>query len=119
MDNKLKCDAKTCAHNFNELCDASVIHVNGGNTHSGDNTFCDTYAVRSVGNYAAGLNNVNVAGSFAQAFTNKLVMDPKVYCTAMNCVYNENQVCDAAMLKIVGPDSTIPEQTECNTFYPQ
>lgn len=118
MDNKLKCDATTCVHNFNHLCGASTIQVKGGNTTDGNNTFCSTYAIKSTGNYISELGNVNLTGSVSQLFSDNQVMEPKITCNAINCKYNSNEICTAGELKIMGPSSSAPQQTECKTFHP-
>ena len=69
MDNKLKCDAVSCVHNLSHLCGAAAIEVHGGDTQVGQDTFCSTYAHRSLVNYVTEATNMNIGGAIAQATT--------------------------------------------------
>ncbi len=119
MDNKLKCDATTCVHNVSHLCGAAAITVHGGDTEVGQDTFCSTYAHRGLANYVTGAANMNIGGGLAQMVSSEDVMDPKVNCTAVNCVYNAQEVCHAGELRIEGETSEAAEQTVCETFKPR
>jgi hypothetical protein len=44
---------------------------------------------------------------------------PEVECSAVNCIYNEDRMCEANELKIIGEKSKAPNQTECITFNPE
>ena len=119
MDNKLKCDAVNCVHNFNHLCAAEEIQIQGAHTMGGRFTYCDTFHSRSLGNYVSSLTNTNFNGVLNQFFTDEQVMAPKVLCNAVNCIYNSSNECEADNLQIVSEISTTAEQTECQTFYPR
>nr|MDA8228210.1 DUF1540 domain-containing protein [Desulfitobacterium hafniense] len=101
MDNKLKCDAVQCLHNMNHLCSAEKIDVKGGDTMGGRFTFCGTFHEKNVGNYVSELGNINLNGAVAQIFSRSQAMDPKVGCSAVNCIYNHDQICSAESLKII------------------
>lgn len=119
MDNKLVCSANHCVHNMNNACGAAKVQIKGGGTQTGDNTFCHTYAERSIKNYFAGMTNTNVVGGITQILSGHQVMDPQVACDATNCTYNSNYMCGAQELKINGPSATVEQQTECQTFRPK
>lgn len=119
MDNKLKCDAASCVYNYNQLCSANQINVQGADTQSGDNTFCGTYENRGAGSFVSSLGNTNYSGAFNQVTGEKGTMNPTVLCTAKNCTYNEDEKCEADKVNILGSDSPEAKGTECQTFSPQ
>lgn len=119
MDNKLKCNATNCLYNYNSLCGAEEIHVQGGQAMAGQNTFCGTFNTRSLGNYVSALGNMNYDEAAKQMFSDHPMMEPKVLCNAVNCVHNSDQVCTADAVQIQNEVSTTAEQTECQTFYPR
>jgi hypothetical protein len=117
--NQLKCDAQNCLYNQNQLCSAEEIKVQGGDTTGGSQTFCGTFNSKSVGNYVSSLGNMNYGGAIQQMVSSGEVMEPKVFCNAVNCTYNSEQICQADHVQIQNPTSSTAEQTECQTFYPR
>ncbi len=114
----LKCEAENCLYNRNELCSAEAIEVQGGHTMGGRFTFCGTFSSKSLGNYVSSVGNMNYSGALQEVISDN-VMDPKVLCNAVNCVYNSEKVCEADFVQIQNPVSSTAEQTECQTFYPR
>lgn len=115
---KLKCKAVNCLYNYNTLCGADEIQVQGGHAMGGSLTFCGTFNTRNVGNYVSSIGNMNYDGAAKQIFSDHPAMEPKVLCNAVNCVYNADQICDADAVQIQNEVSSTAEQTECQTFKP-
>jgi len=104
---------------MNKLCSAERIQVAGGDTMGSRFTYCSTFRPRSFTNYLSEIRNINLNGAVRQLFSDRQVMDPQVACNAVNCIYNDNQVCGAEHLKIVSEVAETTEQTECQTFTPR
>lgn len=119
MSLQLKCNADHCLYNRSHLCSAETIEVQGGQTMGGDATFCGTFNSKELGNYVSSLGNMNYSGAAQQMFSGEPVMDPKVLCNAVNCVYNSEKLCQADAVQIQNEVSTTAEQTECQTFNPR
>jgi len=119
MDNKLVCSANHCVHNMNNFCGAAKVQIKGGAALNGGNTFCDTYAHRSMKNYVTEMTNMNILGGITQIFSGHQAIEPQVACDAINCTYNSNHMCSAQELKINGPGAQAEQQTECQTFRPK
>lgn len=115
---KLKCNAVNCLYNYNTLCSADEIKVQGEGAMGSSSTSCGTFNSRSLGNFVSSIGNMNYAGAAKQMFSNTR-MEPHVLCDAVNCTYNTNQICDADAVQIQNEVSTTAEQTECQTFYPR
>ncbi|WP_425801931.1 DUF1540 domain-containing protein [Desulfitobacterium sp. Sab5] len=115
---KLKCNAANCLYNYNTICSADEIKVQGGGTTSGDATFCGTFSTRGLGNYVSSITNMNYGGAAKQLLSNNR-MEPHVLCDAVNCTYNSDQICNANGIEILNDVASAAEQTECQTFYPR
>lgn len=115
---KLKCNAVNCLYNYNTVCSADEIKVQGGSTTNGDTTFCGTFSTRDLGNYVSSITNMNYGGAAKQLFGNDQ-MEPHVLCDAVNCTYNSDKICNANGIEILNDVASIAEQTECQTFYPR
>ncbi|HVJ48798.1 DUF1540 domain-containing protein [Desulfitobacterium sp.] len=116
---KLKCKAVNCLHNYNTLCGADEIQVQGGQAMGGRATFCGTFNSRNLGNYVSSMGNMNYGGAAEQVFSDHPSMEPHVLCNAVNCAYNVEQKCDADAVQIQNEVSSTAEQTECQTFFPR
>lgn len=119
MSIQLKCNAEHCLYNRNHLCSAEAIEVQGGQTQDGEATFCGTFSSKELGNYVSSLGNMNYSSAVQQMFSEEPVMDPKVLCNAVNCVYNSDKLCQADAVQIQNEVSSTAEQTECQTFNPR
>lgn len=97
----LECSVSTCVHNEDKKCCKNAIMVEGHDAVSKDATRCDSFDKRNEG----------VANEFRTP-------DPKVeiQCRAVNCVYNDNKICKATVVGVVGHTADSSEQTECATF---
>jgi hypothetical protein len=112
MDLELRCEAKKCVYNLNELCTAPEIIVRGEDTMGGRFTYCSTFALDD--NDKASLKHLNNDNNY-----NFFINSPEVECTAVNCEYNQREMCYAPHVKIVSAIATAPIQTECQTFIPR
>lgn len=119
MENRLKCHATTCMYNVERLCGADVVRVEGGDTHDGDDTFCSTYTLRDAQGLVSDAGSVRLNGFVNNTQAGPCVPEPKIECSAVNCRYNEDRLCFADELKVIGEDSKGPKQTECITFNPR
>lgn len=118
MSVQLKCDAVNCLYNRSRLCSAETIQVQGGQTMGGEATYCGTFSSKSFGNFVSSLGNMNYSEAAKQIVSGEEVMDPKVLCNAVNCVYNSDKECHADSVQIQNEVSQTAEQTECQTFRP-
>lgn len=101
----LDCNVQTCLYNDCNLCCKNTIEVDGAQAHTSDCTCCDSYRERQKDSYS------NSVGEPRRP-TN-------VVCEAVTCVYNENRICSAEQIGIVGNTAHAAEQTECSTFKPR
>lgn len=117
MNGKLSCSAERCVHNMNGLCGANVINVTGTEAQSSIGTACDTFEEKGFKNAISNLGNMNIAGEIKQIFDNSSVeMSPKIKCSAIHCVYNEKQLCNAANIQVIGPTAASSVDVKCETF---
>jgi len=112
MEVELRCEAEKCVYNLNRLCTAPEIQVNGGDTMGGRFTYCSTFAMDGDGK--ASLKHLNNDNNY-----NFFINNPEVECSAVNCEYNQREMCYAPHVKIVSEVATAPVQTECQTFIPR
>ncbi len=119
MENKLKCNAGSCVYNYNQLCSANEIKVQGPNTHDGDNTFCGTYENRGAGSFVSSIGNTNFSGALSEVTGGENSMAPSVSCSAHHCTYNQEEKCQASAVQILGFNSDSAKGTECQTFHPE
>lgn len=112
MEVELRCEAEKCVYNLNRLCTAPEIQVNGGDTMGGRFTYCSTFAIDGDGE--ASLKHLNNDNNY-----NFFINNPEVECSAVNCEYNQREMCYAPHVKIVSEVATAPVQTECQTFIPR
>lgn len=97
----LECNVVNCVHNEDDKCCRGSIKVEGIDATRSSLTCCDSFDKRGCG------------------CTNECKCpDTKVEiaCSASNCVYNDNKVCKATVVGIVGRSSSTVEETECATF---
>lgn len=76
--NKLKCSAVNCLYNYDALCSAETIKVQGEQAMGSGATFCGTFSSKSIGNYVSSITNMNYGGAAKQLF-NTAAMDPTFY----------------------------------------
>ncbi|HHV64294.1 MAG TPA: DUF1540 domain-containing protein, partial [Peptococcaceae bacterium] len=75
-------------------------------------TYCSTFSLDNEGE--ASLKYLNNDNNY-----NYFITSPEVECTAINCEYNQGEICYAPHVKIVSAIATAPIQTECQTFIPR
>jgi len=107
LNGQVSCAAENCAYNSKGNCSASNISVNGGNATSGHETFCKTFTMN------------NSSPSFQNNVSFSSDPNTQIACSAQNCLYYDNQVCNAPNVSIMSSLSTSPIQTECQTFIPR
>ena len=99
--NNLMCSVNTCTHNKDNLCCRESIGIAGKNTITANFTSCEIFRRKDGG------------------FTNS-IETPKstlnIVCEAENCIYNNNQKCEANNVSIEGSYALSEIQTECGTF---
>ena len=96
----LSCDAIHCAHNKNNCCCLSNIKVKGAKAKTSDKTCCESFIEQQ------GTMNLN------ESTCANLSID----CEAQHCTYNEDCVCHADRVDIVGNNACCCTGTECGTF---
>ena len=98
----LSCSVVTCVYNKTQRCAKGDIKVEGNLAKVTEETCCASFRPQD-----------------GNSMTNK-VGDPKVHanvaCDAAKCVYNENHICKAEHIGIVGQNADASGQTECSTF---
>ena len=98
----LSCSVVTCMYNKTQRCSKGDIKVEGDQARVTEQTCCASFRPQD------GSSMVNKVG------------DPKVHtsvkCDAVKCVYNENHVCKAEHIGIVGGNAAVSKNTECSTF---
>lgn len=101
----LDCSVTSCYYNDSKLCNRNNIVVGGDQACSSDSTCCDSFQERSMDSYSSS--------------TGEASRPTSVTCEAVNCTYNENNLCMANQIGISGHTAHQPEQTECATFKPR
>lgn len=113
----LSCSAGNCVNNINGLCSANKINVAGISANASIDTQCETFSEKGFVNSFKNLSNMNLPGEIRQIFNNNSVqMSPEIKCSAINCVYNVNRVCNANDIVIYGTGAASSEGTQCETF---
>lgn len=97
----LECNVATCVHNEDNKCCKNVIKVEGQQAKNSANTCCESFDKRGDGV----TNDCKTPESTVS-----------IECDAVNCVYNDNKICKATVVGVVGHSADKKEQTECATF---
>ena len=101
----LLCSVKNCSYNADHMCCKGNIRVDG----KGARNSCDTKCASFVN-----CNNPENCGCHNSTMSPEKKIEVK--CEAVNCVYNDNKVCKATHVGVVGHSADSTEQTECATF---
>lgn len=101
----LDCNVNNCLYNDSNLCCKNNIEVAGDEARSSDCTCCDSFHERQKDSFS------NSVGEPSRP-TN-------VSCEAEKCVYNENLLCAADQIGIMGTHAHATEETQCATFKPR
>lgn len=97
----LDCSVSTCYYNEDKCCCRSEIQVNGDSADKNDDTCCGSFKKQS-----------------SETTNSSKTPNPElsVGCDALNCVYNEDKICNADHIDISGHSADKSEQTLCSTF---
>lgn len=117
MSVKLSCSALGCVQNMSGLCGANSIEIFVSNAHCSAATQCNTFSEKGLKNAITNMVNMNVVGEVKQIFTESSIeMSPKIECEAVACRYNDNKLCCATNIQIIGSSTEGKEDTQCETF---
>lgn len=100
----LRCNARNCSNNQNDLCIREGIQVDGATADTKNDTCCSSFTQRGE-NYS----NVVSRNSQAQPETD-------IQCDVSNCSYNKDYKCMAASVDISGVAACTSRETQCSTF---
>ncbi len=100
----LRCNARNCSNNQNDLCLREDIRVDGATADCKNETCCNSFTQRGE-NYS----NVVARNSKAQPETD-------IRCDVVNCSYNNDCRCVAASVDISGSAACSCRETQCSTF---
>lgn len=98
----LVCSAQKCTYNDNMYCSKGEIEVGGDEADTSEETCCASFKERT------GNSTANSVGSASEHID--------VACEACDCKYNNEKVCHADKIGIVGASASRCEHTECGTF---
>ena len=98
----LDCSVKNCKYNEDNCCCKQNIQVDGSTARNTNETCCGSFVERTD-------NAMNSNGMAPEKQTN-------VACTAEYCTYNEDCMCHADNIDIVGNNACSCGETECATF---
>ena len=97
----LECNVVTCAHNSDDKCCRGEIKVDGQDAVKSASTCCSSYDRRGCG---------------CKNETKYPDQKVEIKCKAVNCVYNDSEVCKATLVGVVGRSAQNSDETECATF---
>lgn len=98
---RLRCSARNCMYNDDQLCSRSDIEIGGQDASRPNETRCESFQERSG----------SMTNSVGQASE-----DTDVKCHATNCDFNENCKCHAEEIGIAGSNACTCGETECASF---
>ncbi len=98
----LGCNVNSCTHNKDNCCCLSSIKVEGSSACKCDETCCGSF-------YEADSETAKNASESPKITLN-------IACDASNCVYNDNQKCNADHIDISGICASEACETVCATF---
>ena len=98
---RLRCSARNCMYNDDQLCSRSDIEIGGQDASRPNETRCESFKERSG----------SMTNSVGQASE-----DTDVKCHATNCDFNENCKCHAEEIGIAGSNACTCGETECASF---
>ena len=97
----LSCNACSCVHNDDNCCCLSGIDVKGRNACECSETCCGSYSYKE---------------DSAKNNTASPKLNLQIKCAARNCVYNNNEACQADHVDISGITAVNAGDTVCSTF---
>lgn len=105
----LKCGVDTCSYFYDGKCSKSVIKVSGYGALKESDTNCASYHKRNRTAYDD--YNLEIA-TIDDIISDYL----SVNCSALNCIYNRNELCYAKDIKIDGTNAKLYKDTCCSSF---
>ncbi len=103
---RISCEVKKCEYNTDGGCRLSCIEVGTENARMTDETKCESYA-------PAGHTNKTTCGC---GCSNDACQISEIKCSAENCKYNDDGMCEAKTIEISPCSTGNCGETECNTF---
>lgn len=98
----LVCSAQRCVYNDGMYCSKGDIKIGGEDAEHVQDTCCTDFTERTA---QGGKNSM---GTPSQKID--------VSCEACNCIHNDDCVCKADQIGIIGSGACKYDQTECGTF---
>ena len=98
---RLKCSARNCMYNEDQLCSRNDIEIGGQNASRPNETQCESFQERRG-------SMTNSVGHACE--------DTDVKCHATNCGFKENCKCHAEEIGIAGSNACTCGETECASF---
>ena len=95
------CTVSNCYFNKREGCTAPSLEVDGKRAEESRFTCCETFIEQKPG----------VRSSVHEPKSNT-----DIYCSAVKCVYNDRERCDAQRIVVNGKNAQHSEETCCSTF---
>ena len=99
---KLECSVKNCVHNADNCCCKAAIAVDGNKAKSSEQTCCASFDQKTSDSFKNSTQTPNPA--------------LKIGCNAVQCIHNENHLCQAESVAINGMNTQSGNHTECATF---
>lgn len=99
---KLDCNVTNCLHNADNCCCRRAISVEGDKAKKSSDTCCGSFDEKKEWSFK----------NMFKSPESKL----EIECDAVNCVYNENCLCEAEHVGIGGQGARKTGETECTTF---
>lgn len=100
----LRCGARNCAYNSDNLCSKGEICVGGKHAGKSDDTCCESFARHKEG---------------MDSFTSSISHPSEIIsidCEAVKCIYNSQYKCTAKHVDIRGLGANGRGETSCGTF---
>jgi len=107
---RLKCGVKSCIFYHDNNCTRSSIIVKGPTALDRDETRCHSYHRKKPEDKNDFLYKIEI-GSIGE-----INYHMPVYCEAINCKYNQQQICYAKEIKINGSRAHSTKDTFCSSF---
>jgi hypothetical protein len=101
---ELRCTVDTCMHNKQFYCELDEISVGGNQAKRSRDTSCESFEERKGNSYSNA-----VEGSAPSPVS-------AICCQACDCVYNDNQCCEAGKISVEGHSACNCGDTECASF---
>ena len=99
---RLDCTVSTCVHNAEKCCCKSGIFVEGAEAKTGRDTYCGSFEE----------NKGNIFKNIFKTPESKLHIE----CDVVRCLYNDDHMCRAEKITIMGGGARSVGQTECGSF---